>query len=102
MALEVQRHLHFVAQHLADGYPGPSRDHLPDQWTVDDDRDERVLPLHALVLGGEPGELPPYRLPTPAIAVAPRPGRLARQSLQSLAHSPDFSHKASLALPPLL
>ena len=75
---------------------------MPDQWTVDDDRDERVLPLQALELGGEPGELPPERLPSRAGAVAPRRGGLARQYLQPLAHCPDFADKVALALPPLL
>ena len=98
MALEVERHLHFVAQHLADRNPRPSRDDLADQGAVHHDGHERRLPLQDLELGREPGELRSQGVRGPASTVR----CLAGEPLQAFACAADLRDEIALALPPRL
>jgi hypothetical protein len=95
MSLQVERHVHLIAQHLAGGDPGPARDHLAHEGCVDHDGYERRFALQCLEF---PGQL--RELGAEGGAVAAR--ALFRGRLEPLPRGPHLGDEVALPLPALL
>ena len=95
MPLEVERHVHLVAQHLAGGDPGPAGDHLADEVRIHHHGHERSLALQRLQLGRQLDEVRP-------LGVAVAAGALLGRRLEALPCRAHLGDEVPLAFPALL